>query len=69
MLLNSPQLPISIKSITEYFDLYALKSADRLKPTAVFHSNQNRNTPWRQDNGLDKSSLYSRPTSNAKYQH
>ena len=41
MVLNSPQLTISIKLIAETFE-YALKSADRPKPTAVFHIDRSR---------------------------
>ena len=40
-MLKSPQLTISIKLITEHFE-YGLKSADRPKPTAVFHINRSR---------------------------
>ena len=36
MVLNSPQLTITIKLITANFE-YALKSADQPKPTAVFY--------------------------------
>ena len=41
MVLKSPQLIISNKLITENVE-YALKSADRPKPTAVFHINRSR---------------------------
>ena len=36
VVLNSPQLTISLKLITANFE-YALKSAEQPKPTAVFH--------------------------------
>ena len=41
MVLTSPQLTISINLVTENFE-YSLKSADRFKPTAVFHINRSR---------------------------
>ena len=41
MVLKKPQLLISIELITENFE-YALKSADRPKPPAIFHRNRSR---------------------------
>ena len=47
-MLNSPQLIISIQLIKEKFEYALQKSADRSKPTAVFHITEvDRNTPWR----------------------
>ena len=43
MVLKSPQLTMHIQFITEYFE-YALKSADRSKPTTVFHINRSIQT-------------------------